>query len=287
VRLTIVLDDIKDKCLCDKVKENGGECINLDIASSNLENVLPSNCDTIISCVFGDDKTIIDGQTNLLNEAVRLNYKRFVASDFMCNIWNCNQGESYMIDQRIKFRECFNKTKEIKRLSFCHGLFMETYFWFFEKLGFFGYWGDINQKINLTAQEDVAKFVAAAVARPNVSGDIFISGCEYSTKEIVELYSQITGKKIEAKCLGTIDDLRSRVKSMKEVDDPFLYVQYNLLLPIFDGRGRITHKMNDNFPEVKVRSLEDFIKGIENKGLQYNFTLPDILKTCCQPGIKT
>lgn len=222
---------------------------------------------------------MIDGQCNLLEWASKLNYKRFVASDFLCNIWNCKKGENYLIDQRWNFRECLNKCKGIKGLHFSHGVFMETYFWLFEKLGYFCYWGDINQKINLTSQEDVARFVAAAVARPDCSGEIFVSGCEYSTQEIVNLYNQVTGKKMEAKCCGTIDELRSKIKSLKENQDPLLSVQYNIMLPIFEGKGRITNKMNDQFPEVKCTKLEDFIKSIDNKGLQYNFTLPDLLQS--------
>lgn len=287
VKLTIVLDDYKDKCMCDKVKENGGECVTLDINNpQNLEKVFPKECDTLISCVFGDDKTMIDGQCNLCNIACKLNYKRFISSDFMSNIWNCKQGESYLIDQRLKFRDCLNKCKEIKGVHFSHGLFMETYFWMVEKWGFFGYWGDINQKINLTCQEDVARYVAAVVARPDMAGDIFVSGCEYSTQEILNLYNQITGKKLEAKCFGTIDELKSKIKSSNLKDDPLLAVQYNLMLPIFDGRGRITNKMNSYFPEVKVTTLEDFIKRIENKGLQYNFTVPDVLQCCMQKEVK-
>jgi len=44
--------------------------------------------------------------------------------------------------------------------------------------------------------------------------------------------------------------------------------------------------MNNQFPEVKVTSLEDFIKRIEGKGLQYNYTLPDIIRGC-EKEIKT
>jgi len=280
VELTIVLDDIKDKCLCDKVKENGGECIKLDINNfEEMRNVLPQNGHTIISCVFGDDNTMIEGQCNLLNLANSLNYKRFIASDFLCNIWNCKIGESYLIDQRLKFRD-FLKSSKVKGLHFSHGIFMETYFWLAEKLGYFGYWGDINQKIDLTSQEDVARFVAAGVSRPNLTGDVFISGCEYSTKDIASLYNQITGKKMDTKCLGSIDDLRAKLKDLKEQDDPFLSVQYSLMLPIFDGRGKIKNRMNNQFPEVKITSLEDFIKRIEGKGLQYNYTLPDLIRGC-------
>jgi hypothetical protein len=280
VRLTIVLDDIKDKCLCDKVKENGGECVKLDITKQeNLKNLLPKDCDTIISCVFGDDRTLINGQCNLLNYASQLGYKRFVASDFLSNIWNCKLGESYLIDQRLKFRDSLNKSN-VKGLHFSHGIFMETYFWLAEKCGYFGYWGDKNQKIDLTSQEDVAKFVAAAVSRENLTGDVCISGGEYSTEEIANLYNHLTGKNLEVKCLGSIDDLKKNISEFKSTDDPFMLVQYSIMLPLFDGRGKIKNRMNSQFPEVKVTTLEDFIGKIQSKGLQYNYTLPDLVRWC-------
>jgi len=59
-----------------------------------------------------------------------------------------------------------------------------------------------------------------------------------------------------------------------------MLVQYSLMLPLFDGRGKIKNRMNSQFPEVKVTTLEDFIGKIQSKGLQYNYTLPDLVRWC-------
>jgi len=155
---------------------------------------------------------------------------------------------------------------------------METYFWWVNKKGF-NYWGDINQKIDLTSQEDVAKFVIWGVLDKNRTGYVKISGNELSTKEIVDIYNMVLGKKEEAKNMGSIQDLWKLIKEKKEAGEWFEWIQLGYALAMYDGSGKIKNKMNMEWPQVKVTTLEDFLKKTQGKPL-YESPIPDVVKWC-------
>jgi len=210
-----------------------------------------------------------------LDDCVRNGVKRFVPSDFTFNIWDLPEGEHKSIDWKLWFRKKLSKTN-IKGLHFTHGIFMETYFWFVKKYGF-NYWGDINQKIDLTAEQDVAKAVAAAVSNPNWVGDVKIWGAELSTKELWEWYTMVTGEKCDPKWLGSLEDLKKKMAEEKGKDME-LWMLLGFMLPLFDGRGKIKMNNNGQFPEIKWTTVEDFLKGCKTKGLNYEFPMPELAK---------
>jgi nucleoside-diphosphate-sugar epimerase len=262
-----VLVQDKEKCkdLCTEITNSGGKCFVGDVLKPDTIKGITKNIHTVISTLIGDNDVMIDGQSLLLEDAIQNNVKRFVPSDFSLNIWGLKTGTHYLVDQRLRFRQRLEKT-QIKGLHFTDGMFMETYFWLAEKQGF-NYWGDINTKIDLIAMKDMAKFVAAAVGDRNIVGDVMVTGCEVSTKQIVEIYNKATNKNVEAMKLGTLDDLRSRIKEMKEQGNSFEALQLGFSMLMFDGRGKITKRMNEMFPSVKITSLEDFIKGTQGKSM--------------------
>jgi hypothetical protein len=230
---------------------------------------------TVISALVGGDDVIIDGQTRLLEDAEKNGVVRFVPSDFSFDIWNIPKGRHYFTDQRLKFKERLDKSK-VKGLHFSNGMFLETYFWVANKSGF-EYWGDINQKIDLTSEIDVAKFVISAIRDKNREGHVKIVGNELSTKEIVDLYNLVLGKKESAKNMGSIEDLKKKVQELKGKGDCFEAIQLGYAIPMFDGTGKIKDKMNNQFPDVKVMKLEDFLKMTQGKPT-YEYTIPYVCK---------
>lgn len=276
---TLVLDVNKDQCLCDEVSKAGGKCIQADLTKPETFKDCCKGIHTVISTVMGNDEVMLKGQCNLLDDAIKNNVKRFVPSDFTFDIWNLKQGDNYFIDQRLKFRQILeSKSNQIKGLHFTHGIFMETYFWLVDKWGF-NYWGDINNKIDLTATEDVGKFVAAAVSRGNRFGDVKIVGQELSIKQILEIYNLVSGSNTEPKCLGSVEDLKKRITELKGGKDLLDLVHCELLLPVYDGRAKIKNPMNSEFPEVKTLNLDIFLKQSQGKGT-YHYTIPEVLKQC-------
>jgi len=266
-----------DKCkdLREKIESAGGRVFIGDITDPESIRDCTKGMHTVISAVIGDDRTVIEGQHNLLKDALKNNVQRFVPSDFSFDIDNMKLGEHYFTDQRLKFRQILEKS-HMKALYFSTGMFLQTYFWMVSKGGF-TCWGSADKKIDLTAEEDIARFVAAAVSDPDRIGKVKISGNRLSTKEIVDIYNLETGKHEEYKLLGSLEDLKLKVADFKKKGDMFNFVQYGYGIPIYDGRGDIKEPMNDQFPEVKTTKLDEFVKANLGKQ-QYDYSVPDIVK---------
>jgi len=265
------------KDLVEMVKNAGGKVFEGDIRKPETFKDITKGMHTVISALIGGDDVMIEGQTRLLEDAERSGVSRFVPSDYSLDIWNIPMGRHFFTDQRLKFKQRLDKSK-VKGLHFTNGMFMQTYFWLVQKEGF-RYWGDINQKIDLTSEEDVAKFVIAAIKDKNRIGHVKISGAELSTKEIVELYNLILSKKETAKNMGSIEDLKKYVSELRKDGKMFEALQMGYAIPMFDGTGKIKMKMNSEFLEVTVMSLEDFLKTTNGKPV-YNYSIPDIAKKC-------
>jgi hypothetical protein len=110
-----------------------------------------------------------------------------------------------------------------------------------------------------------------------------IVGQEMSTKEIVDVYNKVLGKKEQAKFMGSIDDLKKRVNELREQGKLFDSLQMGYEIPMFDGTGKIKDKMNSQFSDVKTMTLEDFLKMTQGKP-DYEYTIPDVVK-CCEKQI--
>jgi len=164
-----------------------------------------------------------------------------------------------LIDQRLKIKDRLDKS-HVQGLHITNGMFLQAYFWAVGNSGF-TCWGDINQKLDLTSQEDVAKVVITAIMDQNRTGHINISANELSTKEIVQTYNKVLGKKESPKFMGTIDELKEQVLKMKQEgkkSDEEVLLGY--FIPMFDGTGKIKDVMNSQFPKIKFTSLEEFLK---------------------------
>jgi len=265
----LIRDPDKDSGLVEQVKNSGGKCFVGDVTNPESIKDCTKGVHTVISALNGDNRILLDGQKNLLDDALRNGVKRFVPSDFLVDIWNMNLGEHFFADQRLKFRQILDSSN-IKALHITCGVFMETYM-YLNREGF-TYWGNIDQPIDLTAEEDVAKYLVAAVAKPERAGDLRIVGDEHSTREIVRIYNEVTGKNVEARCLGSVEDLIQTVNGMKNQGKLLEAVELGYAIPIFDGRGKIFDNDNDEFPEVDSLTFEAFLKKYHGK-YQYPYSV--------------
>jgi hypothetical protein len=272
---TLVFDKNQDKCLCDEVTKAGGKCIQADITKPETFKGVTKGMHTVISTVLGSEDVFFKGQLNLLHDCIENGVKRFIPSTFTIDVWDLPFGEHKFIDNLLTLRKRIDESN-VRGVYVSHGIFMETYFWFIKKYGFF-YFGDINQKINLTSQENVAEIVSVVVCNPDRVGDVKIFADEMSTKQLLDLYNTITNQKLDAKCLGSLNDLKNK-KWEKSQQDFGMELLCGFLLPVFDGRGRIKDSNNDEFGEVKMLRVEEFLKRSQGKGFNYEFPIVEMAK---------
>jgi len=215
-----------------------------------------------------DEKTIIDGQTALVKDSLRNGVKRFVPSDFGVNYTKFSKDElniTPITGLKIKFQE-YLETVPIKTLHFWPGFFLETFFSFQSQE--FGYWGDVNHKYDFTSFEDMAKVVAASVAREDLTGDVVFVGNELTIKEVADFYNRVRGAHVEPKRLGSLSDLRKLYEQKKNEGDALHAALLGLSLIIYDERAKFHTNDNNKFA-VHETFLKDFLKQNPSVKLPY------------------
>jgi len=88
------------------------------------------------------------------------------------------------------------------------------------------------------------------------------------------------GKHSNLKYMGSVDDLRNKVSDLKDKGDLVFAMQLEMMIPVFDGRGKIKERMNDEFPEVTEITVEEYMKKISMKGFNYESSLPENVESC-------
>jgi len=254
--------------LCQAVQDSGGKCLRADVTNPESLRDCTKGIHTVISTLMGDNETMINGQKNLLDDALKNGVERFVPSEFSVDLSRMELGEHYLFDQRLRFREILNNSP-IKALYVTNGVFLEYYMHINKHK--FSYWGDIDQKLDLTCQRDVARYLAAAVAKPERVGELKITGNELSTDEIVEIFNIVTENHFQAVREGSIEDIRNYIVELKNQKKILEVIQLGYLLLMYDGRGKILENNNSEFPEIVPTSFEDFLMELNEKN-SYAYT---------------
>jgi nucleoside-diphosphate-sugar epimerase len=245
----------KNTTLCKEVLRHGGHVIKADVNRPDTIAGKVRGIHTVISALASDDD---NGQYNLLNEVVKSSsVKRFVPSDFALDYTQLKEGEHPIIDQVMNFRKKL-KDCRINGLHINSGCFMEYFFHINSKQ--LNYWGDAETKINFTSCEDTARFVAEAVADPELYGDLRFCGDTKSIKEIAEIYNKVRGANLEPHYNGSIQDLRDSITALRNSGDTKTSNLMGLILIISEGKGRFVCTDNATYGNVKAMTVEDYLK---------------------------
>ena len=256
----LVRDPTKNKQLVEQVEKVGGKVFKGDLTDAQSLKGITKGIHTVISAVNSyDDKIAVDGQVNLLNEALASRVQRFVPSDYGVNYTKFTREELFrtaVVSPKFKFQDHLDKTS-IKQLHFYQGNLTETFFWV-QSMGF-GYWGDSSIKHDITTYEDIAKVVAEAVSNPDLTGDIIYSGEKLSIHEIANIYNKVRGTNIQPKNKGSVEELKKLYDEARQKGDAnadFL----GLFLLQADKRSTFDRTNNAEFPQIKPTSVEEFLK---------------------------
>ena len=256
----LVRDPTKNKELVEQVEKAGGKVFKADLTDPQTFKGVTKGIHTVISAVNSyDDKIAVDGQINLLNEALASGVTRFAPSDYGVNYTKFTREElsrSAVISPKFKFQDYLDKTP-IKQLHFYQGNITETFFWV-QSMGF-GYWGDSSIKYDITTYNDIAKVVAEAVTNPELTGDVIYSGEKLSIHEIADIYNKVRGTNIQPKNKGSVEELKKLYDEARQKGDAnadFL----GLFLIQADKRSTFDRTSNDDFPQIKPTSVEEFLK---------------------------
>lgn len=253
------------------VKNKGGNVFQGDVINANSIKGITKNIHTVISALGGNNEVLLDGQRNLLDDALKNGVKRFLPSDYSFDIWKFPMGTQYFFDQRLKFKSILDKSN-IGSIHVSNGMFMETFLYLNKER--FSFWKSLDTLIDLTAQEDVAKYVAAAVSNPNFVGHLKIVGDERRLRDYIDIFNKVTGKSLPVVNEGSLGDLCSQIIKLKNSGDTLEYIKLSYLLAVFDGTGKIMESSNWMFSDIKPMSFEEFMTKKQGK-LVLDYSIPE------------
>ncbi len=169
----LVRDPQKNKELASQVESAGGRVIKGDITQPETIKGATKGMHTVILAISAESQVIVDGQKAVIDDSIANSVTRIIPIEYGFNLHQCDFKELEklpFLSQKVEILD-YLKTKPIKVMTIGVGIFVETLYSFFFDSGF-NYWGEENLKIQATSYEDSARFVAAAVARPELEGPL-------------------------------------------------------------------------------------------------------------------
>jgi nucleoside-diphosphate-sugar epimerase len=152
----------------------------------------------VISALSGLRDVIVDTQTLLLDAAVKAGVPRFILSDYAIDFTKLPPGTNRNLDLRREFHERLDKAP-IAATSILNGMFTDLLTgeapMILFKLKRVVYWEDADQRLDFTTIDDAAEFTAAAALNSSTPRFLRIAGDQISARELVEIVSEVTGKK--------------------------------------------------------------------------------------------
>jgi len=253
----------------EKAKELEAKGVHLFIADLfHKEEMLDvtKNIDIVISALNGGPDVMLDGQLNLLDASVKNGVSRFVPSDYSVDYFKLNDGDNANLDLRKKTFDAIQKIG-IGYTVFLNGAFMEIFTSpFFNVIdfenGMVNFWGDGNEKFDITTIPDTAKYIASAVFDDTTLNKVVhISGDEITMNEVTELLSAEKGRPFRQIKNGTHDDLKVLIETIKNKDNHNVkaYVLYQYKLPMFNGVGKLDKPVRKHYDGTPLTDFETYI----------------------------
>jgi len=222
--------------------------------------------DVVVSSLSGGEDVVVNGQLNLLEAAKSSRVRRFIPSDFSLNYFTLRLGQHAFLDFRLRVaKEVQNSGLEYTHIL--NGCFTDVLFSPF--LGLYDakgqsltYWGDGEQKFDITTQEDTARYTAEAAVDPKAVGVFAVAGDTVSVKDVARIYGEVKGIQLKLINKGPTQDLANWIEAEKAKSpyNPMPYIAKQYLLPMLDGRGKLHDTVNAKYPHIKPTSLKQWLQ---------------------------
>ncbi|QYE33061.1 NmrA family NAD(P)-binding protein (plasmid) [Polymorphobacter sp. PAMC 29334] len=225
----------------------------------------------IVSALNGLEPVMIETQGNLLDAAVATGVPRFIPSDYSLDFTKTKPGGNRNLDLRRRFMAQID-TRPISATSVLNGAFADLLTWqapiVLHKQRKILYWGTADQKLDFTAKNDVADYVAAATLDETTPRILRIAGTTVSPRELADIMTSLTGHKFGLWRAGGIGLLsivigvaRTLSPSNRAIFPVWQGMQY--LRDMSSGRGQLEPLDNDRYGVRSWKTARDVL-GMTN-----------------------
>lgn len=225
-----------------------------DDAPALTEACAGASC--VVSALSGVYDVIVEAQTALLNAAAAARVPRFIPSDYCIDYRGLTPGTNRNLDLRRAFRERVDRAP-IAATSILNGMFADLLIGPAPVVLFplrrVVYWGDADQPLDFTTQDDTAAFTAAVALDADAPRDLRIAGDVLSARGLAGAASEATGEAFKLFRAGDLDRFnllikvtRTVVPGRDEAFPPWQGMQY--LRDMFSGRAKLDALDNARYP---------------------------------------
>ncbi|MFI5165648.1 MAG: NmrA family NAD(P)-binding protein [Thermoanaerobaculales bacterium] len=245
----------------------------VDLSSAAEVTPACSGASCVVSALQGLRDVIVEGQTALLEAAIKARVPRFIPSDFSLDFTKLVSGENRNCDLRRDFHQRLDKAS-IAATTIFNGAFAELLTGqmplILFKLKRVLYWGNADQRMDFTTIDDTAAFTASAALDPSTPRFLRIAGDQLSARELAAIVSDVTGEKYRLFRAGGLGMLGALIKvartvapGEKELFPAWQGMQY--MRNMFDGRAKLEPLDNDRYPGMRWTTARDVLSARPSK----------------------
>ncbi|MBF8184713.1 NmrA family NAD(P)-binding protein [Nonomuraea sp. K274] len=221
--------------------------------------------DVLVSTVFGDAGVFVDGQVNLLRAAEKAGVPRWIPSDYSLAMDRLDYGDNDLVDLRKKAGDR-TRDSTVASTPILIGAYLDTvnmpwFQWIDWESGTFSYWGDGDQPVDFSTYADTAEWTAEVALDPSAAGrTVRLVGDELTMKDLHQAMERGSGRRLEARQLGSIEELSAEIERLKAAGDSMAYIPLQYNLAMVSGKGKLDPLDNHRYPGVKPTSAEEFFR---------------------------
>ena len=173
---------------------------------------------SVVSALNGIAPVILGAQGRLLDAAVAARVPRFIPSDFCLDYLATRPGDNRNMDLRREFASRLDAAP-IRATSILNGPFADLLAGqapiVLHRVRRVLYWGDADQMFDFTTKEDVAAFTADAALDVEAPRFLRISGDQISPRGLVELLTDMQGRRWKLLRAGGIGRLSAIIAAAR------------------------------------------------------------------------
>ena len=252
-----------------RLQELGVTIASVDLSSASHVTPACSCASCVVSALQGLRDVIVETQTVLLDAAIKAAVPRFIPSDYSIHFTKFPPGENRNLDLRRDFHKRLDKSS-ISATTIFNGAFADMLTGQMPLILFKRkrvlYWGDADQRMDFTTMDDTAAFTASAALDPSTPRFLRVAGDQLSTRELMAVVSEVTGRKFRLFRAGGLGMLGALIKvartvapGEKELYPAWQGMQY--MRNMFDGRAKLEPLDNDRYPSIRWTTARDVLSA--------------------------